>query len=76
MPELVEHLPPYQITLDPSLLQSPVHSQINILRGPGHIISVGPLHLPELPNSILDTEFSKIKKYPFVFHAFKSFLCI
>jgi hypothetical protein len=28
------------------------------------------------PNSPLDTEFSKIKKYPFVFHALKSFLCI
>jgi hypothetical protein len=32
--------------------------------------------LTPLPNGLLDTEFSKIKKYTFVFHALKNFLCI
>jgi hypothetical protein len=31
---------------------------------------------PQPSNGILGTELSKIKKYPLVFHALKSFLCI
>jgi hypothetical protein len=50
--------------------------RINVPRGPWHIISAGPLDPLTPPNGILDSEMSKIKKYPFVFRALKSFLCI
>ena len=52
--------------------------RINVPRGPWHIINAGPLDPPPPPpsNGVLDTEFSKIKKYPLVFHALKGFLCI
>jgi hypothetical protein len=52
---------------------------IVIMLGPWHIIGAGPLDPPpptQPLNGILDPEFSKIKKYLFVFHALKSFLCI
>ena len=43
----------------------------------GIISARGPFNgPPQPPNGILDTEFSMIKKYSFVFHALKSFLCI
>ena len=48
-------------------------------RGAHGILSArGPLTPPppQPSNGILDTEFSKIKKYPLVFHALKGFLCI
>ena len=48
-------------------------------RGARGIISArGPLPPPpsQPPNGNLGTEFSKIKKYSFVFHALKSFRCI
>ena len=53
--------------------------RINVPRGPWHIIRAAPLTYPpppQPPNGILDTEFSKTKKYPFVFQVLKSFLCI
>ena len=44
-------------------------------RGARGILSArGPLTPP--PNGLLNTKLSKIKKYPFVFDALKSFLCI
>ena len=48
--------------------------RINVPRGPWHIIGAGPLDPPpppKPPNGILNPEFSKIKKYHFVFHALK-----
>jgi hypothetical protein len=59
-----------------------IQGRINVPRGQWHIISAGSLAPPaptlQPPNTILDTEFSTglMKKYPIVFHALKSFLCI
>jgi hypothetical protein len=46
-------------------------------RGARGILSArGPLTPPQPSIGILDTELSKIKKHPLVFHALKCFLCI
>jgi hypothetical protein len=42
--------------------------------GPGGAFAPPSLYVKKGP--VLDTKLSKIKKYPFVFHALKSFLCI